>query len=128
MNEIKTALLNWLNTEGYTTETDTPTACTHAWKGPERCQPIMYTLQFAGLIEQSPAHKGDSSDKLNIWCSYTDKNDTYLGMFNTIQTFQLSNPQVFEQILTYLKHHDNNTHPIYGAELSYQRAKRKKNK
>jgi hypothetical protein len=45
-------------------------------------------------------------------------------MFDTGMDFWLSDPQVFEQILAYLRFHDGNVHPLYGRELKYQREKR----
>jgi hypothetical protein len=123
MTEIVQAILDFLRENGYTCE-DEGKACVHVWKGPGRCRPVMYTLQFAGRIEQSACHQGDSSSNVNVWCQYTGKDDVPLGMFDTMRGFELEHPRFLELILEYLTHHDQNVHPVYGRELKYQREKR----
>lgn len=123
MGEIVKAVLGFLRENGYTCEDDGK-PCVHVWKGPGRCRPVMYSIQFAGRIEQSACHSGDSSSNVNVWCQYTDKDDRPLSMFETMRGFELEDPAFWDNLLAYLQHHDQNVHPIHGRELKYQRARR----
>lgn len=110
MCDVYTAFIEWLRESGYVIEDD-GNPCVHIWKGPGRCKPVMYSLQFVGRLKQSSCHSGDGSDRLNVWCSYIDINDHPMKIGDTHRTFSFSDPGMVDDFLRYVKFHDSNAEP-----------------
>lgn len=123
MREVASAIVEFLRESGYTCEWEGG-VCVKLWRGPKRCEPVMYSLQFTGLLDQSACHSGDWSDKLNVWCQYTDINDHPMSFGDTMRAFSLTEPDVFDDLVNYLRFHDGNAHEQFGGECKFQRENR----